>query len=110
MTTDTSATVPSTDGWVSTGPLQAVDLEQPLLQRLDGGLRRRLVRLGDHDLEGQGRALRPLLVEQVHALDGIDGVGERGEVALAQVQPQRGHGHRQQERRRPRRRRSPAGA
>ena len=80
---------------------QAVDREQPLLQRLDGGLRRRLVRPRDDDLEGQRRALRPLLVEQVHALDGIDGVRERGEVALAQVQPERRDGHRQQQRRRP---------
>ena len=76
---------------------QAVDLQQPLLQRLDGGLGRRLVRSGDHDLEGERGALRPLLVEQVHALDGVDGVRERGEVALAQVQPERGDGHRQQQ-------------
>ena len=58
-----------------------------------------LVRAGDDDLEGQGRPLGPFLVEQVDALDGIDRVGERPEVALAEVEAQGRDGHDEQQRR-----------
>ena len=67
---------------------QAVAGQQIVREPVDGLLGRRLVRLGDHDLELQRRALGPLLVHEVDGLDAIDRIGERGEVALPDVQAQ----------------------
>ena len=77
--------------------VEAVDRQGPLVQLLDGRLRRGFVRLRHDDLERQRGALRPFLVEQVDALHAVDRIRERGEVGLADVQPQGGERHEEQE-------------
>ena len=88
MTYETIATVPSCDAWVSTGSLSPSIVEQALGELVDRRLRRGWSAFVTTTCERERGALRPLLVHQVERLHAVDRIGERGEVALADVQPQ----------------------